>query len=102
MTIYFEKLPEICNIQITWLLMFLASLEYNLNPCLFTDESKHKADKQLSYKNYKDSSYNEAQHKLEMLLGKYFEEVLKKLFYKPLVNNNFYFDYKDPLLTMMF
>lgn len=60
MTIYFEKLHESCNIHITWLLMFLASLEYNLNPGLFTEESKHKADKQLSYKNYRDCHFNEA------------------------------------------
>lgn len=82
MTIYYEKLHPRHNILITWLLIFIGSLEYQLNPELFTEESEHKSEKQLSFQSYKNSSYYQAQNKLEQLLAKYFEEVLKVFLYK--------------------
>jgi len=49
MTIYFEQLSPKVNIIIAWLLLFIGSLDYQLNPQLFTDETSHSATKQLSY-----------------------------------------------------
>jgi len=60
MTIFFEQnLPKV-NIILAWLLLFLGSLEYQLNPNLFTDQSCHTAHKVLSYKNYSSPQYYEA------------------------------------------
>ena len=45
MTIYFEQLTPKVNIIIAWLLLFIGSLDYQLNPHLFTEESGHTKDK---------------------------------------------------------
>lgn len=98
MTIFFEQLTPKVNIIIAWLLLFVGSLEYQLNPNLFTQDSKSMSSKVLTYYNYKNEDYYEAQSKLEQLLTKYFEKVLKTLIYK----FNFEFNPKCPLLTLLF
>ena len=98
MTIYFEQLTPKVNIIIAWLLLFIGSLDYQLNPNLFTEESSYTKDKQLSYSQYRSPKYYESQSKLEQLLAKYFEKVLKILIYK----FNYEFNQKCPLLTLLF
>lgn len=98
MTIYYEKLYPRQNILITWLLLFIGSLEYQLNPWLFTEESQHKTEKILSFQHYKNYNYYAAQNKTEQILTKYFEEVLKVFLYKI----HSFFDQKCPLLNMLF
>lgn len=53
MTIYYEKLHPRQNIVIAWLLLFIGSLEYQLNPALYTEDSFYSQEKILSFKSYK-------------------------------------------------
>ena len=57
MTIYFEQLTPKVNIIISWLLLFVGSLEYQLNPCLFTEDSESSSSKVLSHHNYKNTKF---------------------------------------------
>lgn len=79
-------------------MLFIGSLDYQLNPSLFSEKSRHEREKKLSYQSYRCPKYFEAQSKLEQLLARYFEKVLKILIYK----NNYEFNQKCPLLTMLF
>lgn len=98
MTIYYEKLHPRQNIVIAWLLLFIGSLEYQLNPSLYTDDSFYSSEKMLSFKSYKSHNYYRAQNNMELLLTKYFEDVLKIFQYKL----QYFFDQKCPLLNMLF
>ena len=79
MTISFEQLQPKINIIIAWLLLFAGSLDYQLNPHLYTESFK--SEKKLSYIQYNNGAFFEARNKLEQLLAKYFEKVLKLLIY---------------------
>jgi hypothetical protein len=60
MTNYLERQSPKVNIIIAWLLLFLGSLEYQLNP-FFKDETSNKGRPKDSKKiNYKSSAYYES------------------------------------------
>lgn len=63
--LYFEQLTPKVNIIIAWLFLFLGSLEYQLNPTLFTKASSHKLQKDLEWYTYKSPAHYDAQAKVE-------------------------------------
>ena len=80
MYFFFEEQPSQDNIIITWLLVFMASLEYQLNPFIFAKEDPNLSLSQHDI--FRSQSYLDSQYQLEMLLSQYFDKVLKKLVYK--------------------
>lgn len=97
-TLYMDQLSSRVNIIISWLYMFIGSLEYQLNPTLFKEKTIGVEHKQLDQQNYRPSSFYESRSKLEQMLAAYFERVLKLLVYK----FSYEFNPKCPLLSMLF
>lgn len=97
-TLFLDQLSPKVNIIIAWLYIFIGSLEYQLNPNLFTMKSQQLRHKVLDQQNFQSTEYFDSQIKLEQLLAKYFDKVLKILVYK----FNYEFNPKCPLLSMLF
>jgi hypothetical protein len=55
--------------MIAWLLLFIGSLEYQLNPNLFTKDTEYCKTKQLQHLAYKCPEYYESKVELEKLLA---------------------------------
>lgn len=96
--LYFEQLTPKVNIIIAWLFLFLGCLEYQLNPTLFTPASARKPVKALDWPTFKSAAHYDAQAKVEQLIAKDFEKVLKMLVYK----FNYDFNPRCPLLSLLF
>lgn len=96
--LYFEQLTPKVNIIIAWLFLFLGCLEYQLNPTLFTPASARKPVKELDWPTFKSAAHYDSQAKVEQLVAKDFEKVLKMLVYK----FNYDFNPRCPLLSLLF
>lgn len=97
-TLYMDQLSSRVNIIISWLYMFIGSLDYQLNPVIFKQIKTGLEPKVLDQQNYKSSKYYESRANLEQMLAGYFEKVLKLLVYK----FSYEFNPKCPLLSMLF
>ena len=78
-TLYMDQLSSRVNIIISWLYMFIGSLDYQLNPVIFKQIKTGLEPKVLDQQNYKSSKYYESRANLEQMLAGYFEKVLKLL-----------------------
>ena len=70
MSLFYEQEAPKVNIIITWLLVFMSSLEYQLDPI-----------KNGFNGVYKSQKYYDFRVELEIMLAKYFEIALKMLIY---------------------
>lgn len=95
---HFERRSPRVDIIVAWLLLFVASLDYQLDPFTVGELSEPSGSFQASQQHYRPSAYYTAQTKLEQLLAKHFERAMTMLIHK----GDYEFHPKCPVLALLF
>lgn len=95
---HFERRNPRVDIIVAWLLLFVASLDYQLDPFTIAELSDPNGSFHANQQHYRPPAYFSCQTKLEQLLAKYFEKAITTLIHK----GDYDFNPKCPVLSLLF